>query len=146
MLTPKRRSRDFGVRAHAKLAQNRLCRFSGNPGRRNLAGFSDKLGPTVRAVLVPGGLGRAWLCWQSAAKGSLLSDSLICRKIQGISALLAPSCPARAEFSISYQAERAKFPKQRIRELSRRNKEFWNGNRDFTCWSRQVFQGRCQTN
>jgi hypothetical protein len=71
MLTPKRRSRDFGVRAHAKLAQNRLCRFSGNPGRRNLAGFRDKLGPIVRAPLVPVGLGRAWLCWQSAANPSL---------------------------------------------------------------------------
>ena len=67
MLTPKRRSRDFGVRAHATLAQNCLrCR---DPGlrRRNLLGFCEKLGLTARPLLVPGESGRTWLCSRSEA-------------------------------------------------------------------------------
>jgi hypothetical protein len=85
-------------------------------------------------------MGIEWLCWQSTAKGSLLSDSLICGKIQGISAFLAPPCPAAAEFSILYQQEMVKFPKQRIREFFRRNREFRSGSRDLSCEIRQVVQ------
>jgi len=44
-----------------------------------------------------------WVCWQSAANMSPLSNSLICGKIQGITARFALPCPAEAEFSILYQ-------------------------------------------
>ena len=82
----------------------------------------------------------SWLCWQSAANASLLRISLICGKIQGVSALRPLLCPADIEVSVLHQQEIAKFPKQRIREYFKQNREFRSGNRDISGKSRQMVQ------
>jgi len=94
MLTPKCRSRDFGVRAHAKLAQNRLRCWDPGLRRRNLLGFCEKLGLTARPLLVPGRSGRTWLCWQSAANPSLPANLGNTGRIRH-KAGKAQNCPCR---------------------------------------------------
>jgi hypothetical protein len=71
MLTPKCRPRDSRVSACAITRRNRLCRSDENLRRQNLAGFCEKSGHTARPLIVPGRLGKAWLCWQSEANPSL---------------------------------------------------------------------------
>ena len=71
MLTPKCRPRDSHVRARVVVPQDRLCCWDHDLRRRNLVGFCEKLGLNARPLLVPGRLGRTWLCWQSDANPSL---------------------------------------------------------------------------
>jgi hypothetical protein len=78
--------------------KNRLCRFKQKPRARNLAEFCGEVGPLARYNKYFYINELSWLCWQSTAKGSPLSDSLISGKIQGISDVLAPPCPAETDF------------------------------------------------
>jgi len=58
------------------------------------------------------------------------TNSLIYRKIQGNSPVIAPPCLAGVKFPIAHQPEAAVFPTQGNRELFIRNREFRDGNRD----------------
>jgi len=91
-----------------------------------VAHFGGSLGMFSEALERAGKPATGWLCWQSQANPSLLPNSLIYGKLQGISAVLAQPCPPDTDFSVLHQQEMAKFPKRQIRELFGRNKEIWN--------------------
>ena len=66
-----------------------------------------------------------WLCWQSLAKDSLGSNSLIRGKIQGNSPDLAAKVRRGLGFPSISQLVTPKFPAHRNREFSGANRELF---------------------
>ena len=78
-----------------------------------------------RIIVVPYKLLRTWLCWQSLAKGSLGSNSLIHGKIQGNFPDLAAKARKRLGFPTISQLLTPKFPTHPNREFSGANRELF---------------------
>ena len=125
MLTPKSPPRDFRVASDSRSAKKRLCRQSGAVRERKCAGTGPKKGGSVKRFFSCYNNDLAWLCWQSLAKGSLGSNSLLSGKIQGILPDLAAKAKKRIGFPTISQLLTAKFPPHPNREFSGANRELF---------------------
>jgi hypothetical protein len=107
--------------------------YDANPGRmefsertgRNLAGIRGKFCSLTRALKLFCINDLAWLCWQSLAKDSLSSNSLIHGKIQGNFADLAAKAGGQLSFPNISQLVTPKFPTHQNREFCRANRELF---------------------
>jgi hypothetical protein len=74
-----------------------------------------------------------WLCWQSLAKDSLGSNSLIHGKIQGNFGDLAAKARRRLSFPTISQLVTPKFPTHPNREFSGANRELFPAEQGKSC-------------
>ena len=125
MLTPKFRPKDFRASARANSTKKRLYRFKRNLRGGNLAEFREEVGLLARAYNYCKINELAWLCWQSLAKNSLGSNSLIHGKIQGNFVDLAAKVGRRLSFPTITQLVTPKFPTHPNREFSGANRELF---------------------
>jgi len=125
MLTTKCPPRDFRVAACANSTKNRLYRCEGNLRGRKLAGIREEFSATRQSRKFLPHRRVNWLCWQSLAKDSLSSNSLIHGKIQGNFPDLAAKARRAIRFPTISQLLTPKFPAHQNREFCRVNRELF---------------------